>query len=86
MRLACVAAIQALAWAIGSALFTMSPTTAAESAPAFRQSSARSSVSPPIATSGRSPISFFHSPIRSSPCGANGIFFSAVGQIGPSAT
>src|SRR5471030_2668035 len=67
------------ACATGLAWFTMSPTTAAESAPAFRQSSARSSVRPPIATRGFLPTSLFHSPIRSRPCGANSILLSNVG-------
>ncbi len=40
---------------------------------------ARSSVMPPMATSGMSPIFFFHSPIRAKPCGAKGIFFKIVG-------
>ena len=48
------------------------------SAPASKQPAARSSVMPPIATSGRSPISRFHSAMRDRPCGAHGIGFTVV--------
>src|SRR5258707_4672136 len=66
-----IAAIQALAWAMGSVLFTMSPTTAGESAPGLRQNSARSRGRPPLAINGRLATRLFNSPMRPSPLGAN---------------
>lgn len=56
----------------------MSFTTAATSAPAANTPGSRSTVSPPIATSGMIPIRRFHSEIRSSPCGDQGITLSDV--------
>ena len=40
---------------------------------------ARSTLRPPIATSGIAPMRRFHSPIRSRPCGAKAIAFRIVG-------
>src|SRR5581483_3651913 len=63
----------------GAGFLTMSVTTAAESAPAARTPGSRSSVMPPMATSGVAPMRPFHSPMRPSPCGANAIALRRVG-------
>ena len=65
-----VASTQARVRASGSAFSVMSVTTETMSAPAARQARPRSMLRPPMATSGIAPIRRFHSPIRSSPCGA----------------
>ena len=60
-----VAAIHSRARASGSGLSVMSVTTETMSAPAARHSFARSTLRPPIATSGIAPMRRFHSPMRS---------------------
>ena len=52
---------------------------AATSAPASNTPPSRSSVMPPMATSGMAPMRRFHSASRGSPCGCHGMTFRSVG-------
>src|SRR3546814_8305776 len=70
-----VAASQARVRASGSALRVMSVTTERMSAPAASTPGARSTVRPPMATSGIAPTRRFHSFTFSRPCGSHFIFF-----------
>ena len=72
--------------ASGSGFRVMSVTAETTSAPAASAARPRSGVSPPIATSGTSPVRAFHAVTRASPCGAHFIALRIVGQTGPSAT